>query len=85
MPHHLRNSDDYYVPVPPAKLFFCIFFASVGGSPLDPEFLQYYTMILQRPRVIVGDAGYEPGTSASEVWRATNVAITSPCSHHISM
>ena len=36
------------------------------------EFLQYDTMILQRPRIIVGDADFEPGTSASEVWRATN-------------
>ena len=24
------------------------------------------------------DAGFEPDTSVSEVWRATNVAITSP-------
>ena len=29
-------------------------------------------MILQRPRTIVGDAGFEPGTFAWEVWRATN-------------
>ena len=36
-----------------------------------PEILQYYTMILQRPRIIVGDVGFEPGTSAPEVWRAT--------------
>ena len=35
-------------------------------------------MILQRPRNIVGDAEFEPRTSASEVWRATNVATTSP-------
>ena len=45
--------------------------ASGGGSPLYPEFLQYYTVI------IVGNAGYEPGTSASEVWRATKVATAS--------
>ena len=38
-------------------------------SHLYPEFLQYDTMILLRPRIIVGDAGFEPGT---EVWRATN-------------
>ena len=36
-------------------------------------------MILQRPRIIVVDAGFEPETSASEVWRATV-----PMSHHIS-
>ena len=58
--------------------FFVYFLASGGGSPLYPEFLQYYTMILQRPRIIVGDAGFEPGTSASEVWRATKVATTFP-------
>ena len=29
-------------------------------------------MILQRIWVIVGDAGFEPGTSASEVWHASN-------------
>ena len=29
-------------------------------------------MILQRIRIIVGDAGLGPGTSASEVWCATN-------------
>ena len=29
-------------------------------------------MILQRIRIIVVDAGFEPGTSASEVWSATN-------------
>ena len=30
-------------------------------------------MILQRIRIIVGDARFEPGTSFPEVWRATNV------------
>ena len=57
------------------KIFFFflyIFLASGGGSPLYPEILQYYTMILQRIRIIVVDAGVEPGTSAPEVWRATN-------------
>ena len=29
-------------------------------------------MILQRPRIIVGDARFETGTSAPEVWRAAN-------------
>ena len=48
------------------------FFYSGAGFPLYPEnFLLYFTMILQRIcRIIVGDAGYEPGTSAPEVWRA---------------
>ena len=39
--------------------------ASGGGFPLYPEILQYYTMILQRHRIIVGDAGFEPGTSGA--------------------
>ena len=29
-------------------------------------------MIPQRIRIFLGDAGYEPGTSASEVWCTTN-------------
>ena len=48
------------------------FFVSGGVFPLFPEILQYYTMIPQRPRIIVGDSGYEPGTSAPEVWRPAN-------------
>ena len=39
---------------------------------LYPEiFLHYYTLILQRIRIIVGDAGFEPRTSAPEGWCAT--------------
>ena len=51
------------------------FFASGGGSPLYPEILQYFTMIPRRPWIIVGGGGFEPGTSAPEVWRA-NVVFT---------
>ena len=65
--HHKKNN---YWKQP--SFFKYIFLASGGGSPLYPEFLQYYTMILQRPRIIVGDAGFEPGTSASEVWCTSN-------------
>ena len=47
---------------------FFYFFSSGGASPLYPEIcLQYYTMILQRPKIIVEDAGFEPSTSAREV------------------
>ena len=53
-----------------------IFFGSRVGSSLYPEI--FYTMILQRIRIIVGDAGFESGTSAPEVWCATTT------SHHIS-
>ena len=59
------------------NFFYNFFFASGVGSPLYPEILQYYTMILQRPRIIVGDAELEPGPFAPEVWRATKWATTS--------
>ena len=50
-------------------LFLRSFFASGVGfkaSLSTLTFLHYYTMILQRIRIIVGDAGFEPGTSAPE-------------------
>ena len=49
------------------SLFFVYFF-----GPLYPEIKQYNTMILQSIKIIAVDAGFEPGTSAPEVWRATN-------------
>ena len=50
------------------------FFASVVGFPLYTEFfLYYYTMVLQRIRIIVGDAG----TSAPR-------SLVRYKSHHIS-
>ena len=51
--------------------FLYIFWIS-GRVSLYPEILQYCTMTMQRPRIIVGDAGFESGTSATEIWRATN-------------
>ena len=49
-------------------LFLIFFFASGVGFPLFPEiFSFFYTVILQRIRIIVGDARFEPGTSASDV------------------
>ena len=53
------------------------FFFFLGGGaqeevpPSTLRLLQYYIMILQRPRTNVEDAGYEPEISASEVWRAS--------------
>ena len=32
--------------------------------------VHYITMILQRIKIVVGDAGFDPGTSAPEVWWA---------------
>ena len=62
-----RKKITFYEIGKKANIFFLyIFLASGGGFPL------YYTMILQRPRIIVGDSGFEPETSAPEVWGATN-------------
>ena len=55
---------------------FCYFlhlFCLRGRFPALPwDFLYYYTMVLQLIKIIVGDAGFEPGTSAPKVWCATN-------------
>ena len=57
----------------PLFIFLRFFFASGVGFPTPPwDFLHYFTMILQRFRIIVWDARFEPGTSAPEVWCATN-------------
>ena len=51
------------------------FLASGGSFRFYLEILvilQYYTMILQRPRIIVGVAGFVPGDFVPEVWRSTN-------------
>ena len=43
-----------------------IFFLPQGRLPvpaLPRDFLHFYTMILQRIKIIVRDAGFEPGTS----------------------
>ena len=46
------------------EIFFCL-----GSRFLYAEiFLHYYTMILQRIRIIVRDAGFEPRTSVPENW-----------------
>ena len=53
--------------------FYISFFCLRGRFPSLPwDFLLYFTMILQRIRIIVVDAGFEPGTSAPEVWCAVN-------------
>ena len=60
------------------KSFFCL----RGRFPFLPwDFLYFITMILQRIRIIVGDAGFEPGTSAPEVWCATNEPPHVVCWH----
>ena len=41
----------------------CLMNAGTGRSPSH-----YNTMILLRIRVIVGDAGFEPGTFAPDAW-----------------
>ena len=57
----------------PRFLFLTFFFCFRGRLlSLSGDFLLYFTMILQRMRIIVLDAGFEPGTYALEVWCATN-------------
>ena len=46
----------------------CIFWPQVEVFPST----QYYKMIQHRPRIIVGDAGFETKISAPEVWCASN-------------
>ena len=44
-----------------------LFLAPGVDFPLYPEFsIHYYTMILQCIRIIVGDAGFEPGTKSHQ-------------------
>ena len=49
--------------VDPFKLKLCFQYFTLRFTTL-----QYFTMILQRIRITVGDAGFEPGTSALEVF-----------------
>ena len=45
-------------------LFCCLLLPQMEVYPLFSEILQFYTMILLHPRIIVGDAGFEIWTSA---------------------
>ena len=66
------------------KLCVNIFWPQLAPSSLT--FLQFCSMILQRPRIIVGYAGLEPGTSTPEFWRATVLmSHTFSMSSHFSM
>ena len=52
--------------------FFIIFLPQLEVPPSTLRlYVQYYIKILHRPRIIVGDAGFEPVTFASEVGRVT--------------
>ena len=54
-------------------LFSSSFFASGGGLSICPEILQYAQWLcLSSEFSTVRDAGFEPGTTASEVWSSTN-------------
>ena len=54
--------------------------------PILPWVLQYHTMILQRPRIIVRDTGFEPGTSAAPTAPTTPIEPSHlQMSHHISI
>ena len=65
--------------------FFKDFFAAGVCFPPFPKFyITYYTMILQRIRIIVGDAGFKPGPLSPEVRRDTNEPPHLLMSHYIS-
>ena len=63
---------------PTSFSYIYIFLPQEEVPPSTLRFLQYYTMILQRPRIIVRYAGFEPGISAPEVWRATKEPLHLP-------
>ena len=55
------------------RIFYLSYSAFGVGIPSLPWVgLHYSTMILQRIRIIVGDAGFEPEICAPEVWCTTN-------------
>ena len=56
----------------PTFLFVSFFCLRWRYPPLYPAILQHNTMILHLNRIIVGDVGFEPETSAPKVWCATN-------------
>ena len=57
------------------KLFLNVYFVARSWRFL-PKYLQYYTIMLPRPRIIVEDAGFGPRIFGLEVWRAAYVATT---------
>ena len=80
---HRKNSVIYQVEFWAAGGGFFLFlsFCLRGRFPsLSWNVLQYYTVFLKRIRIIVGDAGFKPGTSAP---CAPSGALQ--MSHHISM
>ena len=84
-PHHSRGNSCTPGPRrssltlrPRSRKLLTIIEGSCSRSYTVPWDFYSVTMILQRIRTIVGDAEFEPGTSAPEVWCAI------PMSHHIS-
>ena len=55
-------------------LFFYIFLTSLGGLPLCPEILRYFQRLclFSEFSTVRDAAGFEPGTTVSVVWSATN-------------
>ena len=73
MPHKKYDQwiEKHYIQIRILNYYDFFFFSGVSFI-LYPEIFYLITMILQRIRIIVGDAGFESGTSAPEVWCATN-------------
>ena len=85
MPHKKYDQwiEKHYIQIRILNYYDFFFFSGVGFI-LYPEIFYLITMILQRIRIIVGDAGFESGPSAPEVWCATNEPPHLQITHHIS-
>ena len=88
-PHHFRGNSCTPGPRrssltlrPRSRKLLTIIEGSCSRSYTVPWDFYIVTMILQRIRTIVGDAEFEPGTSAPEVWCATNEPPHLQMNHH---
>ena len=85
MGQQLFNLNHCFVGERGGACFVKDFFAAGVCFPPFPKFyITYYTMILQRIRIIVGDAGFKPGPLSPEVRRDTNEPPHLLMSHYIS-
>ena len=69
---HIRCPAGYQIYIY-FYFYFYIFWPQVEVPPSTLRFYSFTQWSCSAPRIIVGDAGFEPGTSATGVWRATNV------------
>ena len=68
---HPYKTQEYINDI--SKKVFVFYCLGGIGFPLYPGiFSTVHTMILQRIKIIMGEAGFEPGTSAPKAWCASN-------------